>query len=142
MRVMRWLSATFVSVTLLGSLMGYVPPATASTPPADTSDCSHGFSNSKPTSTTVRFTVTMTCTSHVSGLRHDLTVQRSGKVIAIQHKACSNVNHTLTFKCSASYTYTDPSGTQTYQVLDEFSAYGGTSGGELFAGKRIYTFLG
>ena len=138
---MRKLSALFAALFTLVALTVLAQPASAAVPPPnESSDCAFGFSNSQPTSTTVKVTVRISCDGLVSGLAHYLTVQRSGNVIGTPDKKCNNGSGTLNFSCTITATFSDPSNNQKFEVLDEAIVYGGGYGGALLYPKRIWTF--
>jgi hypothetical protein len=52
-----------------------------------------------------------------------VTIQRNGNVIAIRHKECTNSAYTKNYTCYFDYSASDPTGSQTFQLLDEWSVY-------------------
>lgn len=138
--MLRRTAVVLTTLITLGSGVLLAQPASADRPPAESGDCGFSFSDSEPSPGTVRFTVTMKCTALVGRIYHGITEQRSGAVVGIDRTTCVNSNHTTTFTCKATDTIANPSGSQKFEVLDEFIVYGGIDGTTLFDGKRIWSF--
>ncbi|MFT4262542.1 MAG: hypothetical protein QM572_04120 [Nocardioides sp.] len=81
--------------------------------------------------------INLKCSRDFYGISEGITVQRSGKVIDTKSWYCGLRPSTTVRSCGTSVTYADPSGSQKWEVLVEwtntYSAYGGGS----TSGKQI-----
>lgn len=136
-------SLAVIALTLMGCVGITAAPANANRQPLETSDCSRTLHWTQATATKVTIRVTMTCDPIVLGMRHDLTVQRSGKVIATPSKQCYNKDAVRHFRCTIRRSYSDPSGSQTWAVLDEWTVQAGIFGSlpkGTMTGDRTWSF--
>lgn len=134
------MSLAAIALAVVGCLVTTVGPASAGPPPVQIDDCGFGFSDSQPTSTTVRFTIRGTCDHLIAGMGHYLTLERSGNVVAKPHKECANTSGALPFTCRFTYTLSDPAGSQRFEVHDEFRIYGSIYHTVTLKGLRSWSF--
>lgn len=120
---MKSLLAPFaLSIVLATSLIvGTSTSAQATTDPGGGggNPCNMSVAVTKPTSGTLKFAFTLVCSKAMSVLSHGVTIsdEKTGTT-AITSKVCRLVPANT--KCTASVTIANPSGSQTFDEIDEY----------------------
>lgn len=104
------------------------------------STCDLFTTHTQATSTTEKITLKLKCAAQVAAIEHNVTYMRDSSVIAVRHTydGCVN-NGAVPYTCAITYTASDPAGSQTFTMLDEWIVWWGLAGGTKTTGKQFGT---
>ena len=89
-------------------------------------DCAQNSSHTQATSTTEKITLTLKCWGTVTALENNISFQRSGKFVNDYHNSCTNRQLVSPFSCAITFTVSDPSGSQKFETMNEWTIWKGS----------------
>jgi hypothetical protein len=94
-------------------------PAQANQYPGGGGPCDFSVVKTHGSATSVTFNFTISCNRSYYQMYNGMTIQRPGKTYTMSH-TCRHADGTPLRKCQFSVTYSDPAGSQEWQIYDEW----------------------